>query len=110
VPWTRFRHAARSASALARGPARMMSTSFDAEFGSKVFSGAVADKYLKQQGESAALLEDHTWTTTKADKVAAAILAWGKDNNATVYAHWFQPMGANSVRPGMTGMVSLPHR
>ena len=78
------RHAARNASALARGPARMMSThTFDAEFGSKVFTGAVADKYLKAQGESAAILEDHTWTQTKADKVAAAILAWGKDNEAT---------------------------
>ena len=84
----------------------MMSTdTFDAAFGSKVFTGAVADKYLKAQGESAAILEDHTWTQTKADKVAAAILAWGKDNEATVYTHWFQPMGANSVRHGMTGPV-----
>jgi len=86
-------------------PARFMSTSFDAEFGSKLFSGNVADKYLKKHGESVELLSTPDWTTKKADKVAAAILDWGKDNGATVFTHWFQPMGSAGVRPGLTGQV-----
>eukprot|EP00961_Rhodomonas_salina_P033812 454915-Rhodomonas_salina.3 len=67
-------------------PARFMSTSFDAEFGSKLFSGNVADKfkvvncvfcvrvcggavlYLKKHGESVELLSTPDWTTKKADK------------------------------------------
>eukprot|EP00961_Rhodomonas_salina_P056688 761564-Rhodomonas_salina.1 len=74
-----------------------------ATFGTHVFTGAVADKYLKQQGEKGDILKDPSWTKTKANKVAAAIQAWGRDNGATVTTHWFQPMGANGVRPGMTG-------
>ncbi|EKX45875.1 hypothetical protein GUITHDRAFT_71007 [Guillardia theta CCMP2712] len=82
-----------------------MSTGWDAQFGSKTFTGAVADKYLKKQGESAALLADPKWVETKADKVAAAVMEWGRDNEANVYTHWFQPLGANGVRHGMTGQV-----
>eukprot|EP00287_Rhodomonas_sp_CCMP768_P002260 CAMPEP_0196735238 /NCGR_PEP_ID=MMETSP1091-20130531/13742_1 /TAXON_ID=302021 /ORGANISM="Rhodomonas sp., Strain CCMP768" /LENGTH=720 /DNA_ID=CAMNT_0042078859 /DNA_START=32 /DNA_END=2191 /DNA_ORIENTATION=+ len=86
-------------------PVRCMSVGLDAEFGSKLFTGAVADKYLKKHGESAELLANSEWTSKKADKVAAAILDWGKDNGATVYTHWFQPLGAAGVRPGLTGQV-----
>eukprot|EP00961_Rhodomonas_salina_P040106 539091-Rhodomonas_salina.1 len=75
------------------------------QYGSRVFTGAVADKYLKMQGEKGDILKDPSWVKTKADKVAAALMQWGKDNNATVYTHWFQPLGANGVRPGMTGQV-----
>jgi len=75
------------------------------EYGSKVFVGAVADKYLKKQGESAAILDDPKWPVTKADKVAAALLEWGKDSNATTITHWFQPLGSTMVRHGMSAQV-----
>ena len=26
--------------------------------------------------------------------VAAAVMEWGRDNEANVYTHWFQPLGA----------------
>jgi glutamine synthetase len=32
-------------------------------------------------------------------------MEWGKENNATVFTHWFQPLGATGVRHGMTGQV-----
>jgi len=75
------------------------------ELGEKCFVGAVADKYLKKQGLSAAILDDWKWPSQHSDAVAAAIMAWGKDNNATMFTHWFQPLGANNVRPGGTGQV-----
>eukprot|EP00960_Hanusia_phi_P015498 456416-Hanusia_phi.AAC.1 len=77
------------------------------EYGQKVFIGAVADKYLGKYGESSALLKDHSWVKdqAKAEKVAAALLDWGRDSNATVFTHWFQPLGANGVRHGQTGQV-----
>lgn len=28
-----------------------------------------------------------------------------KDNGASVYCHWFQPLGASGVRHGMSGQV-----
>lgn len=37
--------------------------------------------------------------------VAAALQDWGLENGATCTAHWFQPLGSNQVRPGMSGMV-----
>ena len=51
-------------------------------------------------------MEDGTWTTdmAKADKVAAAVLAWAKANGG-VYTHWFQPMATDGVRHGKTGQV-----
>jgi glutamine synthetase len=90
--------------AVAPKNARAMSGDMDA-YGSQCFVGAVADKYLKKHGESAALLEDPSWVSTKADKVAAALKDWGMDHGATCTAHWFQPLGSNEVRPGMSGMV-----
>jgi len=96
--------AARRANALAPKNARAMSSDMDG-YGSMCFVGAVADKYLKKHGESAALLEDPSWVSTKADKVAAALVDWGLDHGATCTAHWFQPLGSNEVRPGMSGML-----
>ncbi len=65
-----------------------------AKFGSHSFRGDVATKYLAKYGESAALLATAAWTATKSDVVASAMLDWAKDNGASVYCHWFQPMGA----------------
>jgi len=75
------------------------------DYGSHVFKGAVADSYLAKQGLPAGLLEDHTWTATSSDKVAAAVMEWAQDKGATVYTHWFQPIGSTEVRLGMTGQV-----
>jgi glutamine synthetase len=82
-----------------------LAAQWDAEFGSKAFTGDVADRYLKNHGESGALLKDYSWTANKADKVAAAVMEWAKDHGATVYTHVFQPLGASGVRHGLTGQV-----
>ena len=41
----------------------------------------------------------------KADIVAKAVLDWAVDNGASVYCHWFQPMGSSGVRHGNSGQV-----
>jgi glutamine synthetase len=75
------------------------------DFGTHLFSGATADEYLIKQGLPAGTLDDPKWTTTSADKVAAAVMDWAHDKGATVYTHWFQPMGASGLRHGLTGQV-----
>ena len=40
-----------------------------------------------------------------ADKVAAAVLEWATENDATTFTHAFQPQGASGVRHGLVGMV-----
>lgn len=37
--------------------------------------------------------------------MAAAILEWARDNGASVYCHWFQPLGAAGLRHGQAGQV-----
>ena len=76
-----------------------------AGFGQARFAGEVAAKYLKKQGESAKLLDTPAWTANKSDAVAAAMLEWAKDNGASVYCHWFQPMGSSGFRFGQSGQV-----
>ena len=65
-------------------------------YGSCSFKGAVADKYLKEQGYDASLLKDLSWpkNEAKAKAVAAALLSWATDNGAKQYSHWFQPMAS----------------
>jgi len=77
------------------------------DYGSHLFKGAIADKYLAKQGLPAGLLEDPSWTTSAAtaDSVAKAIMEWAGDKGASVFTHWFQPLGAAGVRMGMTGQV-----
>jgi glutamine synthetase len=71
-----------------------------------LFKGAVAAPYLKKQGLAADTLSSSTWCSDgKADAVAAAVLDWARDNGASVYTHWFQPMGSSGVRHGLTGGV-----
>nr|7U6O_A Chain A, Glutamine synthetase [Ostreococcus tauri]7U6O_B Chain B, Glutamine synthetase [Ostreococcus tauri]7U6O_C Chain C, Glutamine synthetase [Ostreococcus tauri]7U6O_D Chain D, Glutamine synthetase [Ostreococcus tauri]7U6O_E Chain E, Glutamine synthetase [Ostreococcus tauri]7U6O_F Chain F, Glutamine synthetase [Ostreococcus tauri] len=76
-------------------------------FGSACFKGAVADKYLSKYGESSTLLANGKWTKdmAKADIVAKAVLDWAVENGASVYCHWFQPMGSSGVRHGNSGQV-----
>jgi len=75
------------------------------DYGTHCFKGAVADHYLAKQGLPAGLLDDPTWTSSSADKVAAAVQEWANDKGASVYTHWFQPMGSTEVRLGMSGQV-----
>lgn len=76
-------------------------------YGSACFRGAVAEQYLSKYGETAALLDTPAWTQSeaKADILASAVLDWAIDNGASVYCHWFQPMGSSGVRHGNTGQV-----
>ena len=60
---------------------------------------------LAKQGLPAGLLDDPSWTKTSSDKVAAAVMEWAHDKGASVFTHWFQPLGASGVRLGMTGQV-----
>uniref|UniRef100_A0A7S1N4S4 GS catalytic domain-containing protein n=1 Tax=Eutreptiella gymnastica TaxID=73025 RepID=A0A7S1N4S4_9EUGL len=74
-------------------------------YGKHVFKGVVAEEFLRAQGLTSADLDDPSWTKTKADQVAAAVLEWGKANGADVFTHWFQPLGGAGLRPGATGQV-----
>lgn len=86
-------------------PSRTFSVSLEG-YGDHVFRGAVAEPYLKKAGTSLSVLESGSWTTDgSADKIASAVLEWAKDNGATVYCHWFQPLGSSGVRHGLSGQV-----
>jgi glutamine synthetase len=75
------------------------------DYGKHVFTGKVADTYLKKHGASGDLLKDPSWTKTHADVVAAAVLDWAVDHGANTYCHWFQPMASSGVRHGQSGQV-----
>lgn len=84
---------------------RTFAASFDG-YGQHVFRGAVAAPYLEKAGLPANTLDSNEWTSNgQADKVAAAVLEWAKDNGASVYCHWFQPLGSSAFRHGMSGQV-----
>ena len=69
--------ARRSAVSSAIGGIRgMASTELFDDYGKHVFSGAVADEYLKKHGASSDVLKDPSWTETHADVVASAVLDW----------------------------------
>jgi glutamine synthetase len=76
-------------------------------YGENSFKGAVADKYLAEVGMPAGTIEKGEWhkDEASADKVAAAVLKWATDNGASVFCHWFQPLGASGVRHGLSGQV-----
>ena len=54
----------------------MASTEAYDDYGKHVFTGSVADAYLKKHGSSASILKDPSWTKNHADVVAAAVLDW----------------------------------
>ncbi|CAJ1963703.1 unnamed protein product [Cylindrotheca closterium] len=76
-------------------------------YGKHIFTGKLAEYFLKKNGGSLAMFEDSTWVKdrTKADIIAAAILDWAVAHGAITYCHWFQPMGSAGVRHGQTGQV-----
>jgi glutamine synthetase len=45
-------------------------------FGKNVFSGKVADEYLKKHGASGEILKDPSWVKTHSDVVASAVFEW----------------------------------
>ena len=47
-----------------------------ADYGKSVFTGRVADEYLKKHGSSADILDDPSWVKTHSDTVAQAVLDW----------------------------------
>jgi len=75
------------------------------DYGKNVFTGKVADGYLKKYGASVDTLKDPNWVNENSDAVAAAILEWAIDNGASTYCHWFQPMASSGFRHGQTGQV-----
>jgi len=76
-----------------------------ADYGKAVFTGRVADEYLKKHGSSVDILDNPSWTKTHSDTVAKAVLDWAVDRGANTYCHWFQPMASSGVRHGQTGQV-----
>ena len=66
-----------AASALSLGSVRTMA-SIDpySDYGKSVFTGRIADEYLKKHGSSGGILKDPSWTSSHADTVAKAVLDW----------------------------------
>merc|ERR1719310_533944 len=75
-------------------------------YGKNRFKGTVAAKYLSKQGLPPYTL-DTAWNkdADKANKVAAAMLEWAKDQGAAMATHIFQPLGSTGMRLGQTGQV-----
>lgn len=46
------------------------------DFGKMVFTGKVADEYLKKHGASGAILKDPSWVNNNSDVVANAVFDW----------------------------------
>ena len=46
------------------------------DYGKNVFSGTVADEYLRKHGSSGDILKDPNWVNTDADAVANAVFDW----------------------------------
>lgn len=71
--------ASKKAEAPAAKPYGVTSTSnmdMFSDFGKDLFTGAVADKYLKKQGLSANVLKSPSWVKDHADAVANAVFDW----------------------------------
>lgn len=76
-------------------------------YGEHSFKGAVADRYLAQVGLPKGTIEAAKWHKDRetADLVAMAVMKWATDNGASVFCHWFQPLGSSGVRHGQSGQV-----
>jgi glutamine synthetase len=97
------------AAPLAEAPAiaHNVKTSLLDGYGKHSFKGATADRYLAEVGLPAGTIEAGAWhkDKAKADKVAKAVLKWATDHDASVFCHWFQPLGGSGVRHGLSGQV-----
>jgi glutamine synthetase len=76
-------------------------------YGENLFKGAVADKYLSKVGLPPGTIEKGEWIKcpATADKVAAGVVDWASERGASVFCHWFQPLGSSGVRHGGTAQV-----
>ena len=54
----------------------LASTEAYSNYGKHVFTGSVADAYLRKHGASGDILKDPSWTKDNSDLVAAAVLDW----------------------------------
>ena len=70
------------------------------DYGTHLFKGATADKYLAKQGLPAGLLDDPSWTTSAAtaDSVAKAIMEWAGDKGASVFTREPAPSNESPAR------------
>ena len=59
-----------------KGSRAMASLAGYEDFGKNVFSGAVADEYLKKHGSTKEILNDPNWVNNHADTVANALFDW----------------------------------
>jgi glutamine synthetase len=75
-------------------------------FGSHLFTGNNAAKFLASQGLKLEDLTNPSWVKdpAKADKIAAAVLEWAVSLGANTFCHWFQPM-ASCFRHGQSAQV-----
>jgi len=101
----RSRAASSAAASTLLGSTRSASLEPYSDYGKSLFTGRVADEYLKKHGSSVDILKDPSWTKTHSDVVAKAVLDWAVDRGANTYCHWFQPMASSGVRHGQTGQV-----
>jgi len=78
----------------------------ETKFGTQVFKGVSAEPYLQKYGLDASVLDTPDWIkNSNLDKVASAILDWARAHGASVYCHWFQPLGAAGLRHGLSAGV-----
>jgi glutamine synthetase len=76
------------------------------QFGKHLFRGEVAAPYLERHGLARDTLATPDWTKNgQAEQVAAAVLDWARDHGASVFCHWFQPLGAGGLRFGNSAGV-----
>lgn len=102
-----FRLSSRLTPLSTRLTTRLISSSMATTLGKQVFKGAIAKPFLESRGLKANVLETTDWVHdgVMADKVAGAVLDWARSNDASVYCHWFQPLGSTSVRHGQSSQV-----
>jgi glutamine synthetase len=75
---TRARLAAPALGTLSANAGSTRSASIEpyADYGKALFTGRIADEYLKKHGSSGDILNDPSWTKSHADIVAKAVLDW----------------------------------
>jgi glutamine synthetase len=72
-----LRHTSRTATAATTASVRTFASIEPySDYGKSVFTGRVADEYLKKHGSSGDILKDPSWTVSHSDTVAKAVLDW----------------------------------
>ena len=71
-----LRHTSRTTAQAAASVRTFASIEPYSDYGKSVFTGRVADEYLKKHGSSGDILKDPSWTVSHSDTVAKAVLDW----------------------------------